>query len=104
MTLNLFGSPKVTVSEPPARFMACDVCGISTRHEMSADGHWICWCGNDANARQLADERVMIVIEAVARMFLGMEQERRRRWFAVLVDLLGPLKQELLDAIGRSDF
>ena len=101
--INLFGSG-VTVAEPPEpRLMHCDACGTATRHELSADGHWICYCGMDATAHAEADERVMLLVESVARMFRVMMPERREKWFAILVDCLGAeLSGELLDAIGRS--
>jgi hypothetical protein len=102
MTLSHITPPPA--SPPDMLYRYCDGCERHVLHARTPDGAYLCGQGHDAAAQQLADERVMAVIEAVARMFLGMEQERRRRWFAVLVDLLGPLKQDLLDEIGRSDF
>ena len=90
------------VSEPATRLMWCDACQTTTRHEMSADGHWICFCGLDATEHAEADERVMLMVEATARMFAAMGPERRAKWFGILLDCLGPENtQALQNAIGR---
>lgn len=92
---------------PSARMMPCDACGITTRHEQTPSGAWVCWCGYDQNAAMLADEQAANMIEATARMIGGMRQNQRLRWISLLVELLCNIpgaKQAIIDAAGRHEF
>lgn len=92
---------------PSARMMHCDACQTPTRHEQSPDGHWVCWCGYDANAAAMADVQTLTMIEATAQMFAGMRPQERGRWLSILVELMLRVpgaKQIIIDTVGRYGF
>jgi hypothetical protein len=92
---------------PPARMMPCDACQITTRHEKSASGSWICWCGYDQTAALIADERATTLLNATSRMIGGMRPQDRVRWIGLLVELLCCIpgaKQIIIDSAGRHGF
>ena len=90
-----------------ARMMHCDACQISTRHEKSVSGAWVCWCGYDQAAALIADERAGALIEATARLIGGMRPNDRARWVGLLVEMLCTIpgiKQFIIDMVGRHEF